>query len=308
MRIVLTGSASSLARALLPLLIAEERVTQIIGVDRRETAFQDERFTQVLLDTRSPQIGRIMAGADAVVHLASTAIGDSREERRDRAVLRDLNLSGGQNVFRCAAQQRVACVVHLSSAAVYALPARRRPIDEQHPRAALPGFGLAEDQVALEDWLDAFEQEHEAMRLVRLRPHLIVGAHGPALVRRLLRAPFSVRFAGRPPRLQCVHAIDVARAILQALAKEVAGPFNLACANAATLRDMQRIAGGGSIPLPFSLAYRLLRLGWGFGTGIEPSWADALRHDIVLDTNRARRQLGWKPQYDSVQRCLEASD
>lgn len=307
MRIVVTGSAANFARALLPLLAADERFTQIIGVDSRESPFQDARFTQVLLDTRSPQIGRVMAGAHAVVHLASTVVGESPDERRDRALLRDINVNGGQNVFRSAAQQGVPCVVHLSSAAVYALPARRRPIDEQHPRAALPGFGLAEDQVALEAWLDAFAQEHAAVRLVRLRPHLTVGAHGPALIRRLLRAPFSVRFAGRPPRLQCVHAADVARAVLQALTKDIAGAFNLACANAATLREMQRFARGGYLPLPFSLAYRLLRLGRGFA-GIEPAWAEAVRHDIVLDSNRARRQLGWKPQYDSVQRCLEASD
>ncbi len=308
MRIVVTGTRSNLARALLPLLVADERFTEIIGIDRREAAFQHKRFTQVLLDTRSPQIGRVMAGANAVVHLASTEPGDSTEERQNHTLRRDINVSGGQNVFRCAAQQRVGSVVHLSSAAVYALPARRRPIDEQQPRKALPGFGLAEDQVALEDWLDAFEQEHPAVRVVRLRPHLIVGAQGPPAVRRLLRAPFSPRLSGRPPRLQCVHAADLAHAVLQGLLKDVAGAFNLACANAATLREMQRMVGGGAVPLPFPLAYRLLHLAARFGKGIEPSWAEALRHEIVLDTNRARRLLGWKPRYDSVQSCLKAPD
>lgn len=303
MRIVVTGSASSLAGALLPLLAADQRVEQIIGIDRHESGFRDARFTQVLLDIRSMQIGRVLAGADAVVHLASTV-----SENADPGLRRELNVSGGQNVFRGAAQQHVACVVHLSSAAVYALPARRRPIDEEHPRAALPGFGLAEDQVALEAWLDAFEQEHAGVRVVRLRPHLTVGVHGTAVIRRLLRRPYSIRLAGRPPRLQCVHAADVARAVQQALLKNMKGAFNLACANAATLREMQRFAGGGAIPLPFPLAYRLLRLGSGASTGIGPAWAEGLRHDIVLDSTRARRQLGWKPQYDSVQRCIEALD
>ncbi|HEX7044725.1 MAG TPA: NAD-dependent epimerase/dehydratase family protein [Burkholderiales bacterium] len=298
MRVVVTGSASSLAGALLPLLAADSRITQLIGVDRREASFRHARFTQVLLDTRSPQLARLLAGADALIHLASTVFDGAPDERRG------INLIGGQNVMRCAAQQRVPRIVHLSSAAVYALPARRHPIDEAHPRGGLPGFGLGEDQSALETWLDAFEQEHASLRLVRLRPHLVVGAHAPVLVRRLLRAPFTPRFAGAAPRLQCVHALDLARAVLLALEREVRGAFNLACADSATVRELQRAVGGGVLPLPLPLVYRWLR---NRGSP-EPAWTEALRHEIVLDTSRARRDLGWKPQYDSVRRCLEASD
>ncbi|HEY8554589.1 MAG TPA: NAD-dependent epimerase/dehydratase family protein [Burkholderiales bacterium] len=298
MRIVVTGSASSLAGALLPLLAADSRVSQLIGIDRGETPFRHERFTQILLDTRSPQLARVLAGADALIHFASTELDGAPDERRA------INLAGGQNVMRCAAQQGVPRIVHLSSAAVYALPARRHPIDEAHPRGGLPGFGLSEDQSALETWLDAFEQEHPGLRLVRLRPHLVVGAHAPALVRRLLRAPVTPRFAGTAPRLQCVHALDLARAVLLGLEREVRGAFNLACADSATLRELQRAAGGGALPLPLPLVYRWVRR----RGCTHAAWAEILRHEIVLDTNRARRELGWKPQYDSVRRCLEASD
>lgn len=308
MKVIVTGSACRLARTLLPILAADERIEQIIGIDGATSDFEHARFTQVLLDTRSPQIARVMAGMDAVVHLATAAASGAGKEREDRVALRDANVNGGQNVFRCAAQQGVSCIVHLSSAAVYALPARRHPVDETHPRAALPGFAWAEDQVALEEWLDPFAQAHPGVRLVRLRPHFVVGAHGSALVRRLLRALFSVRLAGAAPRLQCVHAVDVAHAIQQALFSDARGAFNLACANAATLRDMQRFAGGGALPLPFPLIYRLLQLLWRLGFGSRPTWLEGLRHELVLDTRHTRRALGWKPQYDSVQACVQARD
>lgn len=309
MRILVTGSASPLAMALLPTLSADERIEQIIGLDDRETGFNHGHFTQVLLDMRSPQVTRVVAGMDAIVHLATAASLDADAERlADRALLNDFTVHGAENVFRCAAEQGVRCLVHVSSAAVYALPARQRPITEQHPRGALPGFAWAEDQVALEDWLDVFQTENAAVRLVRLRPHLLVGRGASPRVRALLRAPFSIRLAGKPPRLQCVHVDDLARAILHALfRKDADGVFNLACANAATLTEMQRWHARGLVPLPFPLAYRLLRLGWRLGFSAEPTWMEALRHEIVLDTTRARRRLGWKPHYDSVETCLKAT-
>lgn len=309
-KIVVTGSASPFADALLPLLTGDDRIEHVIGVDSRESRFSHERFTQILLDIGSPQLARVLAGADAVVHLATIAAAPVEEPERHRepATPVDATVHGGQNVFRCAAQQHVPCVIYLSTAAVYSLPARQRPIDEQHPRAGLPGFAWAEAQVALEAWLDTFEEEHADMRIVRLRPHLIVGRDAPPSMRRLLRTPFSVRLAGTASRLQCVHTLDLARAIQYALQRDVAGAFNLACANSATLHEMQRLSGGGLIRLPFALASYLARRAARRYGGTSSAWMESLRHEIVLDTSRARRRLGWKPLYDSVSACLKAPE
>lgn len=309
-KVVVTGSASRFARTLLPLLAGDERIEQVIGIDERETAFRHARFTQVLLDLRSPQLARLFTEAEAVVHLAAAADGDDLEEEAGASPTAYVhaNVHPGQNVFRCAAQQQVPCVVYLSSAVVYELPARNRPIDEQQPRAALPGFSYAEEHVALEAWLDTFELEHPTMRIVRLRPHLIVGTDGPAAVRRLLRTPFTVRLARSASRLQCVHALDVARAVQYAVHRDVGGAFNLACADSATLQEMQRLCRGGLIRLPFAAAYRLARRAARRSGGGEPVWMELLRHEVVLNTNRARRRLGWKPLYDSVSACLKAPE
>ena len=301
-KVIVTGSACTFANALLPILTSDERIEQIIGIDRSEPSFRHERFTQVLLDLRSPQIARILAGADAVIHLGSVTRDDLTTATTESGV------HPGQNVFRCAAQQQVPIAVYMSSAAVYELPARQRPIDEQQPRAALHGFAWAEDHVALESWLDTFEPEHPAMRIVRLRPHLIVGTHGSPAVRRLLRSLFSVRLARTASVLQCVHALDVARAVQYALQRDVAGAFNLACGNTATLREMQRLSGGGLVSIPFAIAYRVARRATRETGGGEPVWMELLRHEVVLNTNRARRRLGWKPLYDTVSACLKAPD
>jgi nucleoside-diphosphate-sugar epimerase len=139
---------------------------------------------------------------------------------------------------------------------------------------------------------------------VRLRPHAILGPHAQPYLRALARAPFYPRLSAPAPRLQVVHEADVIAAILAALAGEAQGAFNLATADAATLREMKGLA----LPLPFPLARALVRLGWRFGRGTEPAWLEGLRHELVLDTSRARRVLGWRPRYDTVAACLAAID
>lgn len=305
MKVLVTGASARLARALLPRLAAQPEVEQILGVDRRAPVFRDPRYTHVLLDVRSAQLARLMAGIDAVVHLAFVVMhGDLGAERHDRALIRELNLAGGQNVFRSAAAARVPAVVLVSSAAVYELPARERPIPEAHPRKPLPGFAYAEDKIALEDWLDGFERGHGEMRIVRLRPHAILGPHAQPYLRLLARLPFYVRLSDPAPRLQLVHEADVVSAILAALARDVNGAFNLATADAATLREMKPFG----VPLPFPLARALVRLAWRLGRGTEPAWFEGLRHELVLDTSRARRRLGWRPRYDTVAACIKAID
>lgn len=310
MKVIVTGSASPLALALLPTLASDERIEQLIGVDREETAFDGPRFTQVLLDPRSPQISRVIAQAEAVVHLASAATLDvTGRERIDRGLQNDLNVHGTQNLFRSALEHGVSCFVHVSTAAVYALPPRQRPITEQHPRSALSGFPWSEDMVALEEWLETYDLEGSETRVVTLRPALIVGRHASPSVHRLLHAPFAVRLANKPPRLQCVHIDDIADAILHALfRKDTSGVFNLACNDSATLTEMQRLCGRGFVPVPYPLVYRMRRLANRFSKGIEPAWMEAFRHELVLDTSRARRRLGWKPRYDTVEACLRAKD
>jgi nucleoside-diphosphate-sugar epimerase len=58
------------------------------------------------------------------------------------------------------------------------------------------------------------------------------------------------------------------------------------------------------LPLPFALARAGLRLA---RRRARAAWLEVLRYDLVLDTSRARRRLGWKPHYDSVKACLRAA-
>ncbi|MDA8362349.1 MAG: NAD-dependent epimerase/dehydratase family protein [Gammaproteobacteria bacterium] len=308
MRILVTGSASHLARVLIPRLLEERDVDEIIGVDRRDSGLFLPRYTEVLLDIRSPQLTRALAGVDAVVHLAFVVMqADLGRGRRDRNLIQDINVRGSQNVFTLAAQSGVRHFVHLSSASVYALPTHFKRALESHPRAALPGFTYAEDKVVVEDWLDGFERDHPDLRLVRLRPHMILGPQSQPFLRALLRYPFYPGLPDPQPVVQCVHEQDVAEAVCLALSGQVRGAFNLACADSASLRTMQRHAHLAPLPVPRLLVEALAKAGWNWlGRGTDPGWLGVLGYSLALDSTRARRELGWKPKFDSWKSVLDA--
>jgi len=322
-RVLVTGSASHLARVLLPRLCLEADVSQVLGVDLRASGFRHAKYTEVQDDVRSPELGRHLRGVDAVIHLAFVVLPTSLKGRPwhrngHRALMRDINVNGSANVFALARAAGVTRIVHLSSAAVYgAWPDNPPLLDESSPRRAMPGFAYAEDKVAVEDWLDAFEADAKPGHapvpgVVRLRPHVILGPHAQPLLRWLLRQPFYPSLPDPQPLTQCIWEDDVAEAILSALRYPHSGSFNLAADPPLSFRDMQRARHALALPLPFALARALHRGLWHIsGIAGEPGWLEGMRYSLAVDSRRAERELRWRAArstYECLQRLRAASD
>lgn len=297
MKVLVTGSASGLAQALLPRLLADPQIELVLGIDREQCRFEHERFVQVLLDRHSPQLQRVVQGMDAVIHLCAAGYAEPDPKNRERA-LSDMQRDT-QNLCTLAAAAGIRRIVHLSSALVYDTRRdRRRGIQEEHARRAPENCVVMQALQALEDWLDDFEQQHPGLHLVRLRPHWIVGPKTASLLKRLLTGHFYPRLPDPQPLLQCVHEDDVAEAVRLSLAEHAAGAMNLACADAAPLKRLARLAHWIALPLSAQLVARRLER-------TEAGCFEALRQPLVLDSSRARTQLGWRPQHDSVRAVLK---
>jgi UDP-glucose 4-epimerase len=308
MHIVLTGAASHLGRVLLPRLCSEAAVTRVTGVDLRRSGFSHPRYREEHLDTRSAGLGRVMEGAEALIHAAFVVMrGDLGRRRHDRALMRSINVDGSIHVLRQAMERGVPRIVHLSSAAVYgAWPGNPERLTETHPLRATHGFAYAEDKVAVETWLDGLAPAAGAPRIVRLRPHVILGPHCQPLLKFLLRQPFYPRFPDPQPLTQCVWEEDVAEAILQSVLSDAEGSFNLAAEPAMSFRAMQQIRHRWPMPAPFELIRAAQHALWHVaGLGGEPGWLQGLPYSLAVDCSRARQTLGWSPRY-SVFDCLRA--
>lgn len=308
MRILVTGCGGRLAKALLPRLLAAARIKYVIGIDTKAPQFAHPRFGFIRADIRDIDLAAHFANVDVLIHLACVVMqADLGAQRNNRELMRDINVAGGQNIFNLAAAAGVRQMIHLSSAAVYALPASVERIDESQPLGALPGFGYAEDKIALERWLDEFEAIHPDIRVVRLRPHAIVGPHAHPYLLRLLRTPLYPRLGKPAPLTQCVHEEDVVAAIRLAIFDGARGAYNLACSDALSLRTLQRRLHLLALPVPAGVMRVIVKKGWDwFGWGTDPAWLQALGHSLALDTTRARTELRWMPRYDFAHACHHA--
>ena len=289
MKVMVTGSSSCLARALLPRLAAEPGIEHITGVDIAPPHFTHARFHAVRADVRDPAMAQLLAGHDALVHLAYVVLRGRMSERE----MFDINVTGSHKVFHAARRSGLRRLVHLSSAAVYGGGVH---LGEDAPLAPLPDFLYARHKAHLERLL-----EIEFPECVRLRAHVILGPNAQPLLRRLIGLPCYLALPEPQPRLQYVHEDDVARAVLLALEREVRGPFNLAVEDSFTYRDLIRSRHRFALPLPPAAARAGLNLAWrSWGWGGETAWVEGLSRTLLLNCRRAAVELSWRSRYSAM--------
>jgi UDP-glucose 4-epimerase len=309
MNILITGSASHIARACIPVLLEDTRIKKITGIDLNTTNISHPNYQEHIVDIRSEEMARHYAEVDAVIHLAFIVNNGLLGKRRfDRDYIQSVNVAGSQNVFQLAADHKVKTIVHFSSAIVYGASSENAPfIDETQPLKAMSGFYYSEDKVAVEQWLDKFETQNAWQRIVRLRPHAVLGQYAQPLVKSMLKQPFYFIFPDPQPLTQCVSEMDVASAILQSLFSDAHGSFNLATDQVSSFYLIHKHLHSYSIPLPFSLAKHSIQLAWRYtGRFADPAWMDCMRFPLTIDNEKAKRELGWKPTLELFE-CLDAT-
>ena len=289
MRVLVTGSSAHLAQALLPKLCANPVVERVTGIDRLPPRFRHPKFAASRLDIRDSQLATLLAGHDALVHLAFVVLRGRMAERE----MFDINVNGSRKVFHAARAAGVKRLIHLSSAAVYGSGVH---LGEEAPFDPLPQFLYAQHKAHLEQALAI-----EFPESVRLRPHVILGPNAQPLLKRLLRQPCYIRLPEPYPLLQCVHEDDVAQAVLLALTRDMSGAFNLAADDNFSFREAIRRRHRLSIPVPLSAARAGLNTAWKmFGWGGEPAWVEGLTRTLLLNCRRAAVELGWRSTYTAA--------
>jgi len=296
MKILITGSSSCLARALLPQLCASPDITQITGIDLQPPHFSHPKFRASVMDFRDPRAAALLPDHDALVHLAYVVL----RGRMHVSAMHDINVTSSLALLQAARNAGVRRIVHLSSAAVYGHGAGVR---ETAPFAPLPGFAYGQHKAELEALLAQAVPE-----CICLRPHVILGPHAQPTLRQILRLPFYLHLADPQPELQCVHEDDVAAAVLSSLTRAAHGAYNLAAADTWKLRDAMRRRHARALPLPPAAARAGLKLAHGLcGWGGEPGWLAGLQQTLTLDCSRAAQELNWHPAHSAAQALAAAS-
>jgi UDP-glucose 4-epimerase len=313
--VAVTGPTGAIGRAVIRALERDDRIESVVGMARRPLdpdalGWHKTKYRQG--DVTDPDtVADFVAEADVVVHLAFAIIAG-----RDQSL--ETNLAGSRNVFEAAvAANRPYRLVHASSLAAYGYHSSNpSPLTEDVPARGSDEHYYSAQKAACEAML-ADITDDSGMQVYVLRPCIVVGPDSALLISNLRLEPAAdmlptpihgllTRLPGVHPVLpdpgvpiQLVHEDDVASAVLAAaLGAGPPGPYNLAGEGEIRLSDLAHAVGDYAVPVPHALvdvASRLVKV-LPFMPP-EAEWVHAARQPMLMDTTRARRDLGWKPKH-----------
>jgi UDP-glucose 4-epimerase len=308
-RVVVIGATGNVGAVLVRKLSADPAIGSLVAIARRRPDdLPLPKVTWQTADITTDDLTALVRGADCVVHLAWVI-----QPSHDLAVLRRVNVLGSERVFEAVGDAGVPSLVYASSNGTYAPGPRDRPVDETHPTTGVRSAFYARHKAEVERMLDAFEEAHPTVRVVRMRPALIFRRTAAVEVRRLFLGPFVPTFALRPSLVpivpdvdglifQAVHCDDVAEAYRLAIVSDVRGAFNLTAEPILSPRTLADLLGARTVRIPAKVVRRLVDLTWRLRLQpTPPGWFDMGIQVPMITSRRAERELGWHPRRTAVE-------
>ena len=312
MRVVVVGATGNIGTSVLRALADEPAVESVLGLARRLPDATFAKTTFAAVDIVNGDLAPHFRGAAAVVHLAWLI-----QPSRDRETLRRVNVDGSQRVLRAAAEAGVGALVCASSIGAYSRGPKDRTVAESWPTDGVHPSWYSRHKVELERRLDRLEAEAPSLRVVRIRNAFTMKRESASEVRRLWAGPFLPNPLMRPRifpfvpnipglRFQLVHSDDVGEAYRLAIVREASGAFNIAAEPPLEPRSLAQLLRTRLVPVPRRLARAVASLAWrAHVQPTSPDWLDLALAVPLLDTTRARTELGWSPSRSGGDTFLE---
>src|ERR671916_487373 len=313
MRIVVVGATGNIGTSVLRSLENEETVESVLGLARRLPDLSIPKVEWAAADVVGEDLVAHFRGADVVVLLA-WLIQPSRDLTKQWMV----NVEGSTRVARAVKEAGVPSLVYASSVGAYSAGPKDRRVDESWPTGGVPTSYYGRHKAEVERRLDRFEAETPEVRLVRMRPGLVFKKEAAEGIRRLFAGPFFPSLLANPAlinfipdienlRSQVIHSYDVGEAFRLALVNEDArGAFNLAAEPVLDAGEIGRILNARPVPMSAQLVRAGAGLSWALRLQpVPPGWLDLSRNVPIMDTTRARTELGWTPQHSADEALLD---
>ncbi len=290
----LTGALSDLGRLLLPRLLADAQVREVVVFDLAPPSPLPERVRFVPLDLLKPDAQGLLEAAvkafplDALYHLAFI---NSRVHQGSFA--HELEVLGTMNVLNAVAAHGVRRLIVPSLTALYgARPSSPTFARESQPLGGVFGVRFITDRVEVERQLVEFAGRVSHTEVLTLRFAPIVGPTSNNPFTRLARRGVVPTALGFDPLWQLVHEDDAARALHLGLHTRSRGIFNIVGEGVAPISSILRSAGARPLPLPAPVLRRALRAFELTGAPLTPlALMDFFRFSWLADGQRAARAL-----------------
>ena len=255
--IVVTGGAGLIGSTTVDLLLREHSPRSIVifddfsrgGPANIEQAMRDPRVSVIEGDVRNrAAVARVIAGADAVIHMAALRITACAADPR---LAFEVMCAGGFNVVEAAQASGVQKLIMASTASVYGMAEEFPTKESHHPYDNRTWYGAS--KVMLEGLLRSFNDMY-GLPYVALRyfnvygPRMdIHGKYTEVLIRWMDRID-----NGQPPlvfgdgtqTMDFAYVEDIARANVLALASDVSDDvFNVASGVETSLNELAAALG-----------------------------------------------------------------
>ncbi|MDQ3940981.1 MAG: NAD-dependent epimerase/dehydratase family protein [Actinomycetota bacterium] len=300
--VAVTGVAGYIGRRLLEQLADDDRVERILGFDIRPPAFDHPKFVFDHIDVRDDTLQSRLGDVDVLVHLAFIM-----DPIRDEAEMRDVNVNGSQNVFRCAGKARVQKVVYTSSAVVYgAHPDNDVPLTEESRLRANLDFSYPAHKLEVEYVVREIAEEYPDLSFTIFRPAIVFGPHVDNAWSHSLELPVLLSVRDHRAPLQFVHEDDVAAALHLAVTSDLQGVFNLAAEGWLEADDMVTLIGRRRVELPEPIAFALVDRMWSLGLAEAPAgMLHYVMHPWVVSTEKLER-AGFRCRHTNLEIFMQA--
>jgi nucleoside-diphosphate-sugar epimerase len=316
MKVAITGATGNTGTSLIRALENELRVTSIVGIARRLPELRAPKVTWRQADVVTDDLVSLFRGCDVVVHLAWLI-----QPSRDLKVLHATNVEGSRRVFEAAVAAGVGSLVYASSIGAYSPgPKDDSGVNESWPTEGVQSSFYSRHKAETERILDEVERANPRLRVVRLRPGLIFKREAASGIRRLFFGPLLPGKLLRRSlipfvpdiddlRFQVVHSYDAGEAYRLAIVKGVRGAFNVAAEPVMDPAALAELLGAKLVKVPPGALKRGADLTWRLHLQPTPSgWLDMALQVPVMDTTRARTELGWRPRFDAADAILDLMD
>lgn len=313
--VAVTGPTGSIGKAFVRALEAEPAVERIRGMARRAVDPAEHGWSKIeylqgdILDKDA--VKELVDGADVVVHLAFLIFGPPKETL-------NINLEGSSNVFIAALDAGAKRLVYTSSVAAYGFHDDNPvPLHEDVPVRGTEDHYYSAQKAELEATLAGLASGRDTDVYV-FRPCIVAGPSALDVIDKIPYVQLSEKLpdpvkalVGSIPLLrpvipdpgvpfQLVHTDDVAQALVAAVVgRGEPGTYNLAADGSITATDLAHALGWYSIPVPELAVDTTTKIISRFPLlPASASWLHSIRVPVLMDTEKAKTKLGWRPRYD----------
>jgi UDP-glucose 4-epimerase len=313
--VAVTGPTGDLGIAIVSGLERSRRVKRVLGMARRpfdpaELGWKKTEYRRGDV-TDAASVRDLVKGADVVIHLAFAILsaGDAT---------RELNVGGSRRVFEEAAKAGAKRILYASSVAAYGFHDDNPDwlTEDIAPRGS-PQHPYSQQKAEVERVLGEVLLRRRRTVAYAFRPCIVSGPRAQTLLEEIPYYRLSdampdgvVRLLASMPalkpvipdpgaRFQLVHEDDVASAFMAGVAgRGEPGPYNLAARGTLTVRDLADVLGWYSLPVPGAALEVTAEIATRLPLAPDSvSWIHSLRKPVLMKTDRAREQLGWRPKH-----------